>query len=224
MLLEICANSYQSAINAEKGGANRIELCENLSIGGITPNRDLIKHVIEELSIPVNVLIRPRGADFVYNDEEFEQMLNNIEFCKSIDCNGIVSGVLNSNNTIDIERTKQLIETSKPLSFTFHRAFDNVINPIIAINQLINLKTDYILTSGQAETALEGLETLKRLKKEAKGKIEILVGGSVRSSNILKFKKAGFNEVHSSAITDSEHSDLEHSDLEEIKKLSSLCL
>ncbi len=219
MLLEICANSYQSAINAEKGGANRIELCENLSIGGITPNRDLIKHVIEELSIPVNVLIRPRGADFVYNDEEFEQMLNNIEFCKSIDCNGIVSGVLNSNNTIDIERTKQLIETSKPLSFTFHRAFDNVINPIIAINQLINLKTDYILTSGQAETALEGLETLKRLKKEAKGKIEILVGGSVRSSNILKFKKAGFNEVHSSAITDSEHSDLE-----EIKKLSSLCL
>lgn len=219
MLLEICASTYQSAINAEKGSAHRIELCENLSVGGLTPHQDLIKQVVQELSIPVNVLIRPRGGEFVYKDEEFEQMLNNIEFCKSISCNGIVSGVLNSNNTIDIERTKQLIETSKPLSFTFHRAFDDVINPIEAINQLINLKTDYILTSGQAETALEGLETLKQLKKEAKGKIEILVGGSVRSSNILKFKKVGFNEVHSSAIIDSEHSDLE-----EIKKLSSLCL
>ena len=131
MLLEICANSYQSAINAEKGDAHRIELCENLSVGGVTPNRNLIKQVVEKLSMPVNVLIRPRGGNFVYTDKEFNQMLNDIKFCKSIGCNGIVSGVLNPDNTIDVERTRQIIEVSKPINFTFHRAFDEIKEPLL---------------------------------------------------------------------------------------------
>ena len=209
MLIEICASTYQSAINAQKGGAHRIELCENLVIGGVTPNHNLIRQVVKELSIPINVLIRPRDGDFVNSEKEFNQMLNDIEFCKSIGCNGIVSGVLNKDNTIDIERTRQLIEASKPLSFTFHKAFDDVLNPYKALDSLIELGAKHILTSGQAKTAIDGLETLKQLRNQAKGKLTILVGGSVRSSNVMEFKKAGFTEVHSSAVTDSELSNLE---------------
>jgi len=217
MILEICAATYQSALNAEKGGANRIELCENLSVGGVTPTRSLIKKTIDELSIPVNILIRPRAGDFVYSDKEYEQMLADIAFCKSIGCNGIVSGTLNTNNTIDVERTKQLIKASKPLSFTFHRAFDDIPNTNEALQKLIDLGADYILTSGQAKSAIEGLETLKQLQEQSNGKLKILVGGSVRSFNALTFKNAGFSEIHSSAITNPEHSDLE-----EIKKLRSI--
>jgi copper homeostasis protein len=219
MLIEICTPTYQSAINAQKGGVHRIELCEDLSVGGITPSIDLIKQVVKELSIPANILIRPRGGDFVYSDTEFNQMLSDIEFCKSIGCNGIVSGVLKSNKTIDAERTKQLIEASKPMSFTFHKAFDEVPDPYKTLDSLIKLGTDRILTSGQSNTDIDGLNTLMKLKNQAKGKLTILVGGGVRADNVLEFKKAGFMEIHSSAIKDSKHSDLE-----EIKKLSTLCL
>ncbi len=136
MILEICANSYQSAINAEKAGANRIELCSELAVGGITPSYGLLKKVMADLTIPVHVLIRPRSGDFTFSDAEFDIMKENILLCKELGVSGIVSGVLHTNNTIDIERTKELVEHSKPMNFTFHRAFDWVLNPEEEIKKL----------------------------------------------------------------------------------------
>lgn len=199
MKLEICANSYQSAFNAQKAGADRIELCSELSVGGITPSYGVLKKVAEEISIPVHVLIRPRSGDFNYTDDEFEIMKSNINICKEFGFQGIVSGVLHADQTIDMERTKELIALSKPLSFTFHRAFDGVKNPKKAIQQLIDLDVDRILTSGLQKKAIDGIELLKELKDMAQRKITILPGGGINSDNVAVFKKAGFKEVHASA-------------------------
>lgn len=199
MKLEICTNSYQSALNAQKAGADRIELCSELSVGGITPSYGLLKIVSENITIPVHVLIRPRSGGFYYADVEFEQMKEDIKICKEFGFNGIVSGVLNEDNTIDIKKTKELIALSKPLSFTFHRAFDCIENPKKALIQLIALKVDSILTSGFQEKAENGIELLKELKEIAKGSLTILPGSGINATNAQLFKKAGFKEIHSSA-------------------------
>lgn len=201
MLLEICANSYRSAIHAENAGANRIELCSELAVGGITPSFGLLKKVTETLEIPVFVLIRPRSGHFTYSDDEFEIMKYNVLQCKAMGCNGIVSGVLNADNSIDVERTKALIELAKPLPFTFHRAFDWVKNPIEAIKQLADLGVDRVLTSGQQPNAEKGIGLLKQLKDKVGGKITILPGGGINAENAMVFKDAGFNEIHCSAST-----------------------
>ncbi|MCP4802069.1 MAG: copper homeostasis protein CutC [Flavobacteriaceae bacterium] len=199
MKLEICANSYDSAITAEKFGADRIELCSEISNGGITPSYGMLTRVIDNISIPAFVLIRPRSGNFVYSNQEFEIMKQNINLCKKLGYQGIVSGVLNSNNSIDSKRTRVLVELAKPLKFTFHRAFDCVNSPDIALNQLCELGVDRILTSGQAPTAEAGLKQLKRLQKKSFGKIILLPGGGINSSNVEQFKKAGFAEIHTSA-------------------------
>ena len=201
MKLEICANSYQSAKNAQKAGAHRIELCQELSVGGITPSYGLLKQVIDNFNIPVYVLIRPRGGNFVYSDAEFEIIKHDIEVCKELGCAGIVSGVLRDYNSIDIRRTKELVDLSKPLDFTFHRAFDEVKNPKDALEQLVDLGVHRVLTSGQQKTAEVGLELLKELNDIANGRITILAGGGVNSQNALKFKQAGLKEFHASAST-----------------------
>jgi len=203
MILEVCANSYESALNAQKGGAQRIELCEDLAVGGLTPNFELSKKVISELNIPVFILIRPRDGDFNYSGEEFKQIKKDIILFKELGCKGIVSGILTKkDNNIDISRTRELIELSKPLEFTFHRAFDEVLNPIQALHQLIKLKADRILTSGQAETAVKGLDLLKELINIAEKKIIIMPGSGVNINNILEFKKIGSKEIHGSFIKD----------------------
>jgi len=203
MILEVCANSYESALNAQKGGAQRIELCEDLAVGGLTPNFELSKKVISELNIPVFILIRPRDGDFNYSGEEFEQIKKDIIIFKELGCKGIVSGILTKkDNNIDISRTRELIELSKPLEFTFHRAFDEVLNPIQALHQLIKLKADRILTSGQAETAVKGLDLLKEFINIAEKKIIIMPGSGVNINNILEFKKIGSKEIHGSFIKD----------------------
>lgn len=201
MLLEICANSYRSAIHAQSAGANRIELCSELAIGGITSSFGLIQKVTESLKIPVFVLIRPRSGNFTYSDDEFEIMKYNILQCKALGCSGIVSGILNEDNTVDIDRTKALIELAKPLPFTFHRAFDWVKNPLQAITQLADLGVDRVLTSGQAKSAKEGIELLKQLKEKSKNRITILPGSGINVNNALVFKNAGFSEIHCSATT-----------------------
>ncbi|MTE26856.1 copper homeostasis protein CutC [Winogradskyella ouciana] len=201
MLLEICANSYQSAKNAQQAGAHRIELCQELSVGGITPSYGLLKQVIEHLNIPVFVLIRPRGGNFVYSKDEFEIMKHDIEVCKKLGCAGIVSGVLKEDKSIDVKRTQELVELSKPLDFIFHRAFDEVENPKKALEQLVDLGVHRVLTSGQHNTAEEGLELLKELNDIANGRITILAGGGVNSKNAIKFKQAGLKEIHASAST-----------------------
>ena len=218
MLVEICASTYQSAINAQKAGAHRIELCADLSVGGLTPNYDLTAQLVRDMSIPINVLIRPRKGNFVYSDNEFEQMLIDIDHCKKLGCHGIVSGVLNSDNTIDIDRTSQFIARSHPLEFTFHRAFDSTPDAHMALKDLILMGVDRILTSGHSETAQEGLLRLCQLKKVSQDKLTILVGGSVRATNINVFKKKGFDEVHSSALLPYSR----HSDLDEIRNLVKL--
>lgn len=199
MKLEICANSYQSALNAQKAGADRIELCSELSVGGITPSYAILKKVSEEITIPVNVLIRPRSGDFCYSDDEFSVMKENIKRCKKLGFNGIVSGVLNTDNSIDTERTKELIALSKPLSFTFHRAFDCVENPQESLQQLIDLKVDRILTSGQKLKAENGIYLLIELQQLAKDKLIILPGSGIKAKNARIFKVAKFKEIHTSA-------------------------
>ena len=199
MKLEICANSYQSAKNAQEAGAYRIELCQELSVGGITPSFGLLKQVIDNLEISVFVLIRPRAGNFVYSDAEFDIMKHDIQLCKDLGCHGIVSGILNNNKTIDIDRTRELIELSRPLPFTFHRAFDEVANPLEAFLQLIDLGVERVLTSGQQTTAESGLELLKELNIMSNDRIIILAGSGITSDNALKFKNAGLKEIHASA-------------------------
>jgi len=198
MILEVCANSYESAINAEKGGAHRIELCENLSVGGLTPNFDLAKKVISELNIPVFILIRPRKGDFNYSHEEFEQIKKDIILFKKIGCKGIVSGILTKDKKLDIIKTKELIKLSRPLEFTFHRAFDEVLNPINVLHQLIKLRADRILTSGQKKTAIDGIELIKKLINISNNTIKIMPGSGINSTNILEINKLNINEIHGS--------------------------
>lgn len=200
MILEICASNYQSAINAQNAGAHRIELCSELAVGGITPSVGLIKQVLKNLSIPVFVLIRPRSGNFTYSEADFEIMKQDIKTCKELGCQGIVSGILNIDNTVDIERTKELIALSKPMAFTFHRAFDWTPNPFDALQTLMALKVDRILTSGQSTSAKNGILILNQLKKMADGKLIILPGSGINSNTILIFKGAGFTEVHCSAV------------------------
>jgi len=204
MILELCANSFKSAQIAQETGLDRIELCENLSVGGVTPNNSLIKKVIEELNIATHVLIRPRSGNFIYSPEEFEIMIDSIHACKSIGCAGIVSGALTTNNTIDVFKTQVLMEASSGMEFTFHRAFDVCENPFKEFEVLKKLGVTRLLTSGQKTTAKEGLSLLKKLLEQTENKIEIMPGGGINSENILDFKNAGFEMVHFSALPKNE--------------------
>lgn len=195
MLVEVCAGSIDSAINAEKAGADRIELCSELGVGGITPSHGFLEKVMERLSIPVHALIRPRSGDFSYSEEEFEVMLKDIEFCKKTGVKGIVSGILMPDFSIDRERTKKLIEASEDLVFTFHRAFDWAEDPEKSFQVIENLGADYLLSSGQQKSAIEGLDLLKKLK-EGSSKCKIMPGGGVNKSNALDFKNASFEALH----------------------------
>ena len=201
MLLEICACNFQSVLNAENAGAHRIELCSELAVGGLTPSFGLLKHTINNSKIPAFVLIRPRSGNFTYSESEFEIMKQDIQLCKELGFAGIVLGVLNHDNTIDFKRTCQLIELSKPLAFTFHRAFDWVPNPFDALEKLIDLGANRILTSGQANSAENGIELLKQLKIKAKNRITILSGGGINVQNAKLFKDNGFTEIHASATS-----------------------
>lgn len=196
MIIEVCAESYEYAIKAEKAGADRIELCKDLHLDGLTPNYKTAKKTIDNLNIPVFVLIRPREGDFAYSDEEFELMKKDIVKFKEMGCKGIVSGVLNRDNSIDLKRTKELVGLSKPLEFTFHRAFDVVSNPLNEIENLIELGVDRVLTSGQKNKAIKGLELLEELKNISKNRIKIMPGSGINKSNIVNFRS--FDEIHGS--------------------------
>ena len=196
MIIEVCAESYEYALKAEKAGANRIELCKDLHLDGLTPDYESAKKTIDSLNIPVFILIRPREGDFIYSNEEFELMKRDIIKFKEMGCKGIVSGVLNDDNSIDIERTKELIELSRPLEFTFHRAFDVVSDPLKEIENLIRLGVDRILTSGQKDKAIEGLNLLLELKRISNNGIVIMPGSGISKNNLKNFTL--FKEVHGS--------------------------
>ena len=199
MIVEICANSFESALAAEKGGAHRIELCTQLAFGGLTPSHQLIKKVIAELNIPVHVLIRPRKGSFCYTEFELNKMISTINFCKNTGCQGVVSGVLTSENRINISATKRLINAAKGMDFTFHRAFDCTENAIESLEQLIDLKIKRVLSSGQKQTAYEGLSLLNKMNILSNGKIEIMPGSGINTKNARCFKDQGFCSIHLSA-------------------------
>lgn len=199
MILEICANSFESAIAAQKAGAHRIELCTALTLGGLTPSYGLLEKVMDSITIPVMVLIRPRSGNFTYSNAEWNQMERDIALCKKLKVAGIVCGALNSKQEIDIQRTQALLEMTEGLDFTFHRAFDWTPSPVIALESLIDLKVPRLLSSGQQQGAIKGLSLLKELKALALEQLEIMPGGGINSDNVLYFKEAGFKSVHASA-------------------------
>uniref|UniRef100_UPI00404B235A copper homeostasis protein CutC n=1 Tax=Fulvivirga sp. TaxID=1931237 RepID=UPI00404B235A len=196
--IEICANSVQSVINAEKAGAHRVELCDNLWEGGTTPSAATIKLAKEKTGIAVYVLVRPRGGDFVYSDLEFEIIKEDIRVCKELGVQGIVSGVLNADGTVDKGRTKELVELSKPLPFTFHRAFDVANDPAQALEDIIDCGAVRILTSGQKNSAIEGIDLLKQIQEKANDRIVIMPGGGINPDNISELLSIGCTEFHMS--------------------------
>jgi len=199
IVLEICANSVESALMAEKGGAQRVELCDNIYEGGTTPSYGSILLAKQKLNIDVNVIIRPRGGDFFYSVDEFEIMKSDIEFAKKAGINGIVIGILNPDGSVDKERTKQLVELAKPMSVTFHRAFDITNNPFLALEDIINCGCDRILTSGQKNKAFEGIDLIKELIEKANNKIIIMPGSGINESNIQDvYQKTEAKEFHAS--------------------------
>ena len=199
MEIEICANSCQSALNAQNAGADRIELCSELAVGGVTPSYGLLKQVLSKLSIPVYALIRPRSGDFCYSEVDFEIIKQDINLCKKLQCDGIVSGVLHQDMTIDIQRTKELVDLADPLPFTFHRAFDSVPNPLQAVQQLDEMGVERILTSGQQSNAIDGLPLLRELQENFSG--IIIPASGVNPKNIKQFADGTFKEIHFSAST-----------------------
>ncbi len=200
LVVEVCANGIQSAMNAELAGADRIELCENLEVDGLTPAYATIEHACSGLQIPVHVLIRPRSSDFVYSEKEFEQMRNDIAICKGYGVAGVVFGILKKDGSVDEERCAALIQEARPFFCTFHRAFDVVKNPFDALEQLIKLGFDRVLTSGQKPTCLEGSEMISELVKKSRGRISIMAGGGITEENIAQVVKGTHtDEFHFSA-------------------------
>jgi copper homeostasis protein len=201
MIIEICTNGITSSLNAQKGGANRIELCDNLLEGGTTPSLGMIEIIKKQLSIDVFVMIRPRGGDFLYSDLEFEIMKNDILHCKEIGVEGVVFGILNSDGTIDKQRTLSLIEIARPMQVTFHRAFDRCNNLQQGLEDLIELGIDNVLTSGGNPKAIDSLPILEKLVQQAGNRINIMVGSGVNPYNVHHFKNIGITNFHFSATT-----------------------
>jgi copper homeostasis protein len=198
-LLEVCAGSLTSALNAQTGGAHRIELCDNLNEGGTTPSPGVMIQAVKLLKIPVFVLIRPRPGDFLYSEEEFEAMKEDILFCKGHGVKGVVVGILRADGSVDMERMMELVTLARPMQVTFHRAFDSASDPFGALEEIINLGIERILTSGQAETAVEGTGLLSELIKKADNRIIIMPGSGITEQNVSDLIKAtGAREVHAS--------------------------
>ncbi|MFD2100785.1 copper homeostasis protein CutC [Flagellimonas iocasae] len=199
MLVEVCANSLESALNAQSAGADRIELCSELGVGGITPSMGLIQLVKERLNIPVHVLIRPRSGHFHYSISEFEVMKADILACKQMGVDGIVSGMLHNDFSVDVEGTRELVELSKPMHFTFHRAFDWVEDPITSFEVLETLGVATILTSGGNPSAADAIERLKKWQEQTS--ITLMAGGGINLDNARIFKEAGLKALHLSGTT-----------------------
>ncbi len=200
--LEVCANSVQSAIAAQKGGASRIELCDNLPEGGTTPSYGLIKVARRKLDIPIHVLLRPRAGDFLYTEYEFDTMKADIDVCGLLRCDAVVIGILNADGTVDKPRCTELVELAKKagLKTTFHRAFDMTNDLFQALEDVIEMGFDCILTSGGKTTAMEGASKIVQLIQQAAGRIEIMPGSGVNENNVADLIHfTGVNIVHSSA-------------------------
>lgn len=217
-LLEVCAGSIESALNAHSAKADRIELCSELSVGGLTPSKGMIQLVKELVEIPVYVLIRPRSGDYCYSLLELEQMKEDVALCAELGCEGVVIGALTPERRIHERMMTELMQAAGYMDVTFHRAFDVVQNPFEALDTLRELGIQRILTSGGANSAIEGFDQLGELLEEADDDIIIMPGGGIRSSNISQLLQLEAKEYHSAALLKGE----KHSSKKEIEELLKL--
>ena len=195
--IEVCVDSVESALAAQQGGAARVELCSDLAVGGITPGAEMIAFARKQLHVGLHVMIRPRGGDFFYSDPEFNTMQRDVLNAKAFGADGVVLGVLNADNTIDVARTRLLVELAKPMNVTFHRAFDVVADPFVALEEIIQLGIDRILTSGQAPTAFEGMNLISQLVQKAAGRVSIMAGSGINMGNVRTIlERTGVKEIH----------------------------
>jgi copper homeostasis protein len=197
IILEMCIDAVDSAMAAQDGGADRVELCDNLLEGGTTPSAGTIAIARRKIDIGLNVMIRPRGGDFCYSDIEFETMKYDVEQAKQLGADGVVFGLLNEDGSVDVRRTKLLTDLARPLGVTFHRAFDMTRDAFQALEDLVKLGVDRILTSGQENSVLEGLDLITALVRQAGDRIIIMPGGGITERNIGKIvAQSGVKEVH----------------------------
>ncbi len=198
-IIEIATSDFSTTRSAVDGGADRIELCANLAEGGTTPSFGTIKQCREAFTVSLFPIIRPRGGDFLYTDEEFQIMLHDVKLSKQLGCDGVVIGLLNNDGTIDIKRTSLLVEAAYPMGITFHRAFDRCKDPFEALEQLMEMGCERILTSGQQPAAPEGVELIAELNTLAADRIIVMPGSGVRKENIkMLAERTGCKEFHSS--------------------------
>ncbi len=200
LLFEVCVDSLEAALAAQEGGGDRVELCADLLEGGTTPSAGTVQLVTERLRIPVNVIIRPRGGDFCYSAAEFEVMQRDIEMVRAWGAHGVVIGVLNPDGTVDLPRTRALIEAARPLSVTFHRAFDMTRDPYAAMEALIGLGVDRVLTTGQESSALEGLDLIADLVRRYGHRIIVMPGGITERTAARVVAGSGAREFHFAAL------------------------
>jgi copper homeostasis protein len=197
VLVEACVDAIDAALEAERGGAGRIELCGELLQGGVTPSAGLIAAVWEKIDIPLFVLVRPRTGDFLYSDDELDVIRRDIEQAKILGVDGVAIGVLTADGEVDVEQMRSLIELARPMSVTFHRAFDFVRRQDEALDTLLELRVDRVLTSGGAPTAAEGVDTIARLARRVGDRMIVMAGGSLTASNVAEIVDAtGVREVH----------------------------
>ncbi|MCX2719007.1 copper homeostasis protein CutC [Lentiprolixibacter aurantiacus] len=209
MIVEVCAASLDSALSAGRAGADRIELCSELGVGGITPSMGLFKEVKARTSLPVHVLIRPRSGDFAYTEAEFEVILADIALFKSSGAEGIVCGILQKDHVLDTDRTEKVLEASEGLSFTFHRAFDWVPDPMQTFQTLQDMGVNTLLSSGKAKGAPMGLPLLKKMHKCSRA-TTVMPGAGIRPNNIRQFIEAGFKALHLSGAVMQNNSEPHH--------------
>ncbi|MCB0655445.1 MAG: copper homeostasis protein CutC [Saprospiraceae bacterium] len=200
LLLEICTPSLRSAFAAEHGGADRIELCSGLEMGGLTPGPATLQMALEHLRLNVAVLIRPRGGDFIYNTIEKQLILKEIEYCRNAGADGVVVGALMANGLLDESFAREMKDAAGPLEICFHRAFDQATEPLTLLEQLIELNYDRILTSGQQPTAWEGRALLRDLVHQARGRIVLMAGSGIHPELVAPLiHDTGIRQVHYSA-------------------------
>jgi copper homeostasis protein len=200
MIFEVCVDSVEGALATQAAGAQRVELCDNLVEGGTTPSLGMIEVTRQSVTIDVNVIIRPRGGDFCYSEPELEVIRRDILAARQAGASGVVIGVLKPDGSVDVERTRMLVTTARPMSVTFHRAFDLCRDPSEALETLCGLGIERVLTSGQKNTALEGLDCIKRMVRLAAGRTIIMAGGGIKQDNVATIvAQSGVSEVHFSA-------------------------
>ncbi len=197
VLIEICVDSVASAVAAERGGAGRVELCSSLIEGGVTPSAGLIEAVRDKISIGLQVIIRPRGGDFCYTEEELDVMRRDIVVAKNLRADGVVLGILDADGNVNVDRTRELVDLARPLNVTFHRAFDMSADLSRALDDVCSTGADRLLTSGGEQTCLQGSDAIAQLARAARGRITIMAGGGIGHNDAAPIiERTGVSEIH----------------------------